>query len=89
MAAVLLAVKVRLVLPLPGAGMEATLKLAVTPDGSPETDSEIAELKLPLTVVEIVSMAELPCTTDKLVGDAVKVKSGVTGAVMVSDRVAL
>ena len=88
-AAVLLAVKVSVVLPLPGAGMEAALKLAVTPEGNPETDRETAALKLPLAVVEIVLVVELPCTTDKLVGEAANVKSGVTGAVIVSESVAV
>jgi hypothetical protein len=58
--AVLLAVNVRVELPLPGAAMEAGLKLAVTPVGNPEADRETAELKPPLTVVEIVLTPELP-----------------------------
>lgn len=56
----LLAEKVRVELPLPGAPIEVGLKLAVTPAGRPEADSEIAELKPPLTVVEIVVLPELP-----------------------------
>ena len=58
--AVLLADKVTVELPLPGAAMEAGLKLAVTPAGKPEADKETAELKPPLTVVEIVELPELP-----------------------------
>jgi len=58
--AVLLAVKVRVELPLPGAAMEAGAKLAVTPAGNPEADNETAELKPPLTVVETVELPELP-----------------------------
>jgi hypothetical protein len=58
--AVLLAVNVRVELPLPGAAMEAGLKLAVTPAGNPEVDRETAALKPPLTVVEIVLAPELP-----------------------------
>jgi hypothetical protein len=58
--AVLLAVSVSVELPLPGAAMEAGLKLAVTPEGNPDTDKETAELKPPLTVVEIVVLPELP-----------------------------
>jgi hypothetical protein len=58
--AVLLAVNVSVELPLPGAAMEAGLKLAMTPEGNPDTDNETAELKPPLTVVEIVVLPELP-----------------------------
>ena len=59
-AAVLLAVKVRVELPLPGAAIEVGLKLAVTPAGRPEADSATAELKPPLTVVEIVEVPVPP-----------------------------
>ncbi len=52
--AVLLAVSVRVELPFPGAAMDAGLKLAVTPEGNPEAESDTAALKPPLTVVEIV-----------------------------------
>ena len=58
--AVLLAVNVRVELPLPGAAIEGGLKVAVTPAGNPEADNETAELKPPLTVVEIVELPELP-----------------------------
>jgi hypothetical protein len=75
--AVLLAVNVSVELPAPGAAMEAGLKLALTPAGNPETDKETAELKPPLTVVEIVVVPELPWVTDKLAGEAPTVKSGV------------
>src|SRR5579872_900858 len=86
---VLLAVKVRVELPLPGAAMEAGLKLAVTPAGRPDADKETAELKPPLTVVEIVLLPEVPCVTDKLAGDAPIVKSGVAAATMVRAIVAV
>jgi hypothetical protein len=59
-AAVLLAVNVRVELPFPGAAMELGLKLAVTPEGKPEAESETAELNPPLTVVEMVELPELP-----------------------------
>lgn len=75
--AVLLAVRVRVELPLPGAAMEAGLKLAVTPAGNPEADSATAELKPPLTVVEMVLVVELPWVTLSKLGDAVTLKSGV------------
>ena len=87
--AVALAVKVRVELPLPGAAIEVGLKLAVTPEGRPEADNAIAELKPPLTVVEIVLLPELPWATDKLVGEALKVKLGVAAAFTVRATVAV
>ena len=83
--AVLLAEKVRVELPLPGAAIEAGLKVAVTPEGNPDADNDTAELNPPLTVVEIVLLPELPCTTERLAGEAVMLKSGcVTVSVMVA-----
>src|SRR5437016_2994984 len=75
--AVLPALKVKVELPLPGAAIEVGLKVAVTPAGNAEVESEIAELNPPLTDVEIVVLPELPWVTDKLVGEALNVKSGV------------
>lgn len=83
--AVLLAESVRVELPLPGAVMEAGLKLAVTPAGSPEAEKEIAELKPPLTVVEIVELPEPACVIERAAGDALIAKSGVAGAFTVRD----
>lgn len=82
--AVLLAVKVRVELPLPGAAIDVGLKLAVTPDGMPEPDNEMAELNPPETVVEMVLVPLLPWAIDKLLGDALTLKSG--GAVEVTVR---
>ena len=59
-AAVLLAVKVKVELPPPGAAIDAGLNAAVTPAGSPETDNETAELKPLLTEVETVLLPEPP-----------------------------
>src|SRR4029077_18525518 len=73
----LLAERVSVELPLPGAAMEAGLKLAVTPAGNPDADNETAELKPPLTVVETVELPEAPWVTDRLAGEALTVKSGV------------
>jgi len=87
--AVLLAEKVRVELPLPGAAIELGLKLAATPDGRPEAESEIAELNPPNTVVEIVLLPPLPWATDRLPGEALKVKSGVAAAVTVNVIVAV
>ncbi len=59
-AAVLLAVKVRVELPLPGAAIELGLKLAVTPAGKPEIESDTTALNPPLMVVEIVLLPDEP-----------------------------
>jgi hypothetical protein len=63
------------------------LKLTVTPEGRPEADNEIVELKPPLTAVEMVLVPELPWATDKLVGEALRVKLGVAVAVIVNAMV--
>src|SRR4051794_4282772 len=70
-------VKVSVELPEPGAAIEDGLKEAVTPAGRPEAESAMAELKPPETVVETVTLPELPCTMDVEVGEAAMVKSGV------------
>ncbi|HKV38478.1 MAG TPA: hypothetical protein VJX67_04630 [Blastocatellia bacterium] len=61
--------------PDPGAPIEAGLKLAVAPEGSPDADNEIAELNPPDIVVDIVEAAEPPCTTDSAAGESVTEKS--------------
>ena len=76
-AALLAAVNVNVELPLPGAAIDVGLKLAVTPAGNPETESDTAELKPPLTVVEIVLLPEVPCNTERLAGEALTLKSAV------------
>lgn len=75
--AVLLAVNVSVELPLPGATMDVGLKLAVTPAGKPEADNDTAELKPPLTVVEMVLAPVVPWVTLTDAGDAPTVKSAV------------
>jgi hypothetical protein len=75
--AVLLALNVNVELPEPGAAIEAGLKEAVTPAGSPVAESDTAELKPPETVVEIVVVFVPPCATDTVVGDALMAKFGV------------
>ena len=57
--AVLPAVRVNADVPLPGAAKDAGLKLAVTPVGNPDAESETAELKPPPTVVVTVELPEL------------------------------
>jgi hypothetical protein len=61
--------------PDPGAAIEVGLKPAEAPVGSPDAESEIAELKLPDIVVDIVEVPELPCLIDTEEGDAVMLKS--------------
>ena len=81
--AVLLAENRRVGRPVPGAAIAVGLKLAVTPEGRPEAESEIAELNPPDAVVEIVLLPLLPWATDRLLGEALKAKSGVAVAVTV------
>jgi hypothetical protein len=85
--AVLLAVKVSAEFPLPGAAIDAGLKLAVTPEGKPEAENEIAELNPPLTVVESFVLPVLPWTIDTLAGEALTAKSGVAVEATVSATV--
>ena len=59
-AAVDATVSVNLDEPEPGAGMDAGLKLAVTPEGKPVTDKATAELNPPDTVVVMVDEPLLP-----------------------------
>jgi len=74
-------------LPLPGAAIDVGAKVAVTPAGRPDAESATAELNPPLTVVEMVELPEVPCTTERLVGEALTAKSGVAAAVMVRETV--
>ncbi len=72
-------------LPEPGAAMDVGLKLTVTPEGWPEADSAIAELKPPETAVVMVDVPLLPCTTETEVGEAEMVKAGLEVAVTVRE----
>jgi len=85
--ALLLAWKVTVELPEPGAAIEAGLKVAVTPVGKPLAEREIAELKPPATVVVILDVPEPRRATETEVGEAESVKLAETGAVTVSDTV--
>jgi hypothetical protein len=69
-AAVVPTVRVTVDVPEPGAAMEVLLKLTVTPDGCPEADKPIAELKAPETAVVMVDAPWLPCATETAVGEA-------------------
>ena len=75
--------------PEPGAAIEVGLKVAVTPVGWPLAVKATAELKPPETVVVIVEVPLLPCTTETEVGDAASVNAGVAVAVTVSETVAV
>ena len=85
--AVLPTLNVSVELPLPGAAIDAGLKLAVTPVGRPDAERATAELKPPLTAVEIVVLPELPWMTERLAGDALSVKLGAAAGLMVSATV--
>jgi hypothetical protein len=77
------AVRVSVELPDPGAAIEAGLKVAVAPLGSPEADSVIAALNPPETVVVMVLVPEPPWTTLTGPCDAEIVKSVAGAAVTV------
>src|SRR5215471_1038847 len=74
--AVVLAEKVRVEVPPPGAENDAGFRTAVTPEGSPETESPTSEVKPPTAVTLIVEVAERPSRTVRLAGAAFKIKSG-------------
>ena len=85
--AVLLTVNVSVELPPPGAAIDAGLKLAVTPVGSPEAVSDTAELKPPVTAVEMVVLPELPCVMVRFAGDAARLKLGAAEGLTVNATV--
>ena len=88
-AAVDATVNVNVEVPEPGAAMEVGLKAAVTPVGSPEADSAIAELNPPETVVVMVEVPVAPWATETDVGEAASVKAGTGAEVTVSEMVAV
>ena len=76
-----LTVNLRLDVPLPV--MEAGVKVAVTPDGKVLVDNVTADPNPPETVLVILVLPELPLRTLSEVGEALRVKLPVTGAVTV------
>lgn len=70
--AVELAVKVTTLLPVVG----LVPKLAVTPEGKADVESETLPVKPPLGVTVIVELPLLPCVTVKLLGEADSEKFG-------------
>lgn len=87
--AVVLAANVSVELPLPGAAIEAGLKLAVSPEDRPDAESDTAELKPPFTATDTVVLPELPCATERLAGDTLMVKSGAVVAFTVRGTVSV
>ena len=78
--------------PEPGAAMVAGLKLTVTPLGWPLAAREMAALKPPETVVEMVELPLLPTVTESAEGEAPRVKAGVDAApvnALISPRLGL
>jgi hypothetical protein len=73
--------------PDPGAPIDAGLKVTVWPLPCPEAESEIAELKPPVTVVVMVDEPEALLATVIEVGEAETVNAGWTAAVTVRERV--
>jgi hypothetical protein len=68
---------VNVIFDVPVPVIDVGLKLTVTPAGWPVAFKETAESKPPVTVLVIVDVPELPCTTDTEVGEAETVKPGV------------
>jgi len=76
-AALLVAVKVNVELPEPGAAMLVGLKPAVTPEGRPLADRAMALLNPPETAAVMLVVAVDPSCTVTELGLAVSVKFGV------------
>jgi hypothetical protein len=56
------------------------VKVTLTPEGNPDADNAMDELKPPETLVVIVTLPELPRFTVREVGEAPMVKSGLPPA---------
>src|ERR1700690_1981355 len=72
--ALLLALTVKVALPLPGTTTELGVKVTASPLPCPEADRVIAESKLPERLVITVEVPELFRATDNDVGEAERMK---------------
>jgi hypothetical protein len=61
---------------VPAPVIEVGLKPTVTPDGWPLEDNVMAESNPPVTVLVMVLLPELPCTTETEEGEADRLKPG-------------
>lgn len=64
---------------VPAPVIEVGLNPTVTPDGWPLADSEMTPLKPPVTVLVMVEVPTLPCTTVSEEGEAERLKPGAAG----------
>ena len=71
------AVKARVLFPLPGAAKLVGERVAVTPEGKPETDNDTAALKPPTAAEVIWAVAPAPGASVRLAGDALSENLGV------------
>lgn len=71
-------------MPEPGDGIDAGLKLTVTPAGCPVADKATAELNPPDMATPIVEVPLFPTPTDSEAGDAEMVKLGAAAGVTVN-----
>jgi hypothetical protein len=85
----LLALRVIVEVPEPGAAIDVLLNDTVTPLPSPDAESAIAESKLPDTAVVSATDPDVLWVTDNEVGEAVSVKPAATLEVTVSETVAV
>lgn len=76
-------VRVKCEVPEPGAAIDAGLKLAVTPEGSAEFESAIAELNEPVVAVVTVAYPLWPSSREPGLGETEMVKLPATAAVTV------
>lgn len=77
----------RWLVPAPGAAIDVGLKLAFTPDGTPDTEKETAELKPPETVVVTTAYPLCPRYRYPELGETETDSVPEPGAVTVSETV--